>query len=265
MKQQQCIAKIVSNQSIHSDFFSMVVSCPEVATDCRPGQFVMFDTGENHVPYIKRPFAIADAQPDAGTLRFIYKVTGKGTRLMTQMPKGRTVSLIAPLGNGYTLPEAGSTVLLVAGGVGISSILSLLPLLVKLNCGCHVVIGARNQEGLLCLDEIEGMGVQLHISTEDGSVGYAGYPTAVVKRLLEENHFDASYICGPNPMMRSVAPEVVKAGVFCQVSLENRMGCGFGVCVGCSCKIWDPEKGVVHRRVCKDGPVFQAEEVVWDG
>lgn len=261
----QCTARVVTNVPLGDDFFSMTASCPEIAADCRPGQFAMVDTGANHVPYVKRPLAIAASDARTGTLRFIYRAVGTGTRLLSHMESRRAFTIVGPLGNGYAAPPAKSTVLLVAGGVGLSSLLSLLPLLQGLGCESHFVLGARNQGGLICLDELQALGAQVSVSTEDGSAGYHGFPTPVVQKLLAGQAFGMAYICGPEPMMRAVAGPVVAAGVPCQVSLERRMGCGIGVCVGCSCKLNDPERGLVQKRVCKDGPVFNAKEVVWNG
>jgi len=263
MSPKQCAAKVISNCSLNSEFYNMVLLCPEIAEACRPGQFVMVDTGLNHVPYLKRPLAIASAAE--GTIRLIFKSAGTGTRLLSKFEKGRSLTVIGPLGNGYTLPKAGASVLLAAGGAGISSILSLLQELKRLDCVSHVVFGARNKAGLLCVDELNAAGTRLHIATEDGSAGFAGFPTPLVQALLEKEPFDNAYLCGPTPMMRAVAPVVIAAGVPCQVSMERRMGCGFGVCVGCSCKLKGPDGEIFQRRVCKEGPVFQAEEVVWDG
>ena len=263
MERNQCTAQIISNRAINRDFYDMELSCPEIASAARPGQFIMVDTGSNHVPYIKRPFAIAGA--DRGAIRIIYKIAGSGTQILSGMPAKREITVIGPLGNGYAIPSHGKRILLVAGGAGLSSVMSLLPELKCRSCTCHLVIGARNADGVLLLKHFQDLGVNLHISTEDGSMGYAGFPTPVVQALLTEYSFDAAFVCGPKPMMRAVSQEILRAGVPCQVSLEQRMGCGFGVCVGCSCKILDPEKGIIQKRVCKEGPVFDAKEVVWDG
>lgn len=265
MSPKQCMARVISNDQLNGDFFSMSVSCPHIAAACRPGQFAMVNAGAKHVPYVNRPLAIASADGSNGILRFIYRAAGCGSRLFSHLRPLEELSILGPLGNGYAMPLEKSSVLLVAGGTGVSSIMSLLPELNRLGCESNLVFGARDSAGLLCLDELRALGALISVSTENGSLGYHGFPTPVVQKLLKEKTFDAAYVCGPEPMMRAISEEIVKAGVPCQVSLERRMGCGFGACVGCSCKIQDPEQGLIQKRVCKEGPVFNAKEVVWNG
>lgn len=265
MKPKQCRAKIIANENINNGFYNLVIQCPYIAENCTPGQFAMLDIGKNHVPYIRRPLAIAAIEREDGTVRFIYKLVGNGTHSLSEMERGSEFTIIGPLGNGYTVPPKDSRVLLVAGGIGITSIMCILQLLRELDCKTYLAMGSRDKNGLLCMEEVQNMCTELCVSTEDGTVGYHGMITPVVEELISKHKFDIAYMCGPESMMKFVSPVIFNAGIHCEVSMERRMGCGIGVCVGCSCKLNDPQKGLIQKRVCKEGPVFNAQEVVWNG
>jgi hypothetical protein len=180
-------------------------------------------------------------------------VVGKGTEIMTQLREGDTLDCLGPLGQAFTTADR---MLLVGGGVGIAPMLCIAD---RLQPGqeAHVILGFRNASESFWADLFKDSPVTVHITTDDGSLGTKGYPTSVMETLMKEEQFDAVLTCGPTPMMKGVAAVAQQMGVPCQVSLEERMGCGTGGCVGCACQ----GKSGTRYKVCKDGPVFPAEEV----
>lgn len=258
-------AVVLKNSNPLGDgFYELRMNCHDIADNAKPGQFIMVDTGANHVPYIKRPFAIATHDSDSGDFTIVIKIAGKGTKLLSEMEPNREITVVGPLGNGFDMPSKDEKVIMVAGGVGIAALMSILDELAG-SAKVDLVLGARDEKGLILRDRLREMGAELHISTEDGSVGYKGFPTPVVKDLIEKNKYDKAYVCGPEVMMKAVSEEIIKGDIPCEVSMERRMGCGIGVCVGCSCKLKAEDGSIIQKRVCKEGPVFKAEEVAWNG
>lgn len=211
----------------------------------RPGQFVEIAiTG----CYLRRPISVCDIEGDTMTL--IYKTVGQGTALMAQMKPGETLDILTGLGNGYDLSQAEEEVLLVGGGVGVPPLVYAAKELLRAGKKVHVVMGFNSRSEVFAEKELKAMGCQVDIYTMDGSYGTRG----VVTDLLGTNE-PFYYACGPLPMLKAL---VGKVGTKGQVSMEERMGCGVGICVGCSI---ETKNGI--KRVCKEGPVFNADELIW--
>lgn len=210
----------------------------------QPGTFVNIS-----IPgfYLRRPFAIADAQDE--TLTLYYKVVGNGTKTMTELPIGCEVDILSPLGNGFS--DCGDAPLLVGGGAGVGPIYAQAKYLSQLGRRVTVALGFRAQADCYLIDEFQALGCELLLATEDGSLGAKGFVT----NLLQDAHADYFYTCGPTPMMQAVCRTLTISG---EVSLEERMACGFGACVGCAV---ETKQGM--KRVCKDGPVFNREVLGW--
>ena len=211
----------------------------------RPGQFV-----EIAVPrcYLRRPISVCDIEGE--TLTLIYKVVGKGTALMAQMQQGEQLDILTCLGNGYDLKKAGNEVLLVGGGVGVPPLVYAAKEMLQMGKQVRVVMGFNSRSEVFAEQELKAMGCKVDVCTMDGSYGTKG----VVTDLLDV-HEPFYYACGPLPMLTAL---VKKIGMKGQVSMEERMGCGVGICVGCSI---ETKNGI--KRVCKEGPVFDAEELIW--
>jgi dihydroorotate dehydrogenase electron transfer subunit len=217
-----------------------------------PGQFINIKL-DGH--FLRRPISICDARKDGITI--IYKVLGHGTEEMTHFAEGKTLDVLTGLGNGYDIDDAGEKPLLIGGGVGIP------PLYLATRCMKHrptVILGFNSAEEIYYVDEFEALGARVIVATADGSRGVKGFVTDAFRQLTADGEtFTHFYTCGPEPMLRAVFEEVYeKAGVSGQMSFEERMGCGFGACMGCSMKTANGNK-----RVCKDGPVFRTEEILW--
>ena len=234
---------IVSNEAIAARTYRMVLKGD--TKGIRPGQFV-----EIAVPgcYLRRPISVCDIEGEALTL--IYKVVGKGTALMAQMQQGEQLDILTCLGNGYDLNKAGNEVLLVGGGVGVPPLVYAAKELLQMGKQVRVVMGFNSRSEVFAEQELKAMGCRVDVCTMDGSYGTKG----VVTDLLDV-HDSFYYACGPLPMLKAL---VGKIGTKGQVSMEERMGCGVGICVGCSI---ETKNGI--KRVFKEGPVFDAEELIW--
>lgn len=244
---------------------------PEIAAESMPGQFVNVAVSRTSDPLLRRPFSVHAVYPEEGLYSLLYVLVGRGTALMRRIPAGETVSVVGPLGTSFDLgdsPEAEHVV--VAGGCGAAPLHFLCDALcAKWDCDrVSVLAGAQTRDAVLCEAEFRAHGVDVGISTDDGSYGRKGLVTETLRDHLRSRRSDAPvrvYSCGPHAMLREVARISREAGVAkCQVSLENNMACGLGVCMGCVQKIRTADDAWRHERVCADGPVFDAEEVIWD-
>lgn len=235
--------------------FDMTLEAGEMARAARPGQFVHIRCGEGLL--LRRPISICDAQGDL--LRVVFEVRGEGTRWLSQRKTGETLDVLGPLGNGFS--PAGKDILLVGGGIGVPPMLGCARAYEAQGALVHAVLGFRDREHLLLAEEMKAYCEAVVVTTDDGSFGIHGYVDGQVRALLEQGTPVSDILaCGPKPMLRSVYRAATEFGVPCQVSMEERMGCGVGACLVCACEMQDG----VKKHVCKDGPVFRAEEVKWD-
>lgn len=241
---------------------------PEVVRKAKPGQFVHLLCSErgSSDPLLRRPLSIHNIRRESDEVVLLYEVRGRGTDLLSRKTPGEEVDLLGPLGNGFDLPvSSDAKALVVGGGMGVAPLVFLAEELVRV-VGCENVavhVGFRNESALICRSDFELMEASVQAATEDGSYGITGYVTALVAEYLEA--FDPRnpptiYACGPIPMLRAVAKIAGERGVACRVSLEARMACGIGACMGCAVKVKPDE----YVRVCKEGPVFNADEVIWE-
>lgn len=255
-------AKITENTPINKDHNLLVLSPDNIQQHPLPGQFYMIGTDFSYDPLLKRPFSIfrEASSAEGGELQFLYRIKGKGTERMKEMKKGDTVNLLGPLGNGYPMPGKNLTPVLVAGGIGIAS---LFPLAEKLSGNVHLFYGARTKNELLMLNELKGLvKKELIISADDGSEGTKGTVVDALDNFFTRHASRIThhvlYACGPSPMLEAVSKFAAEKGIKCYISMEENMACGVGACLGCTVKT---KKG--YKRVCKEGPVFSAEEIVW--
>lgn len=252
----QVRSEIVSNEPLTGQVWRMQLRGEK--TDFRPGQFV-----EIQLPsfFLRRPISVCDAETIAKDgqkmtlLTLVYKVVGGGTKEMSQLPVGTGLDVLAPLGNGYDLSRAGEHPLLIGGGVGIPPLYLLARQLRAAGKNVQVVLGFNTASEAFYIREFEALGCTVYVTTADGSLGTKGFVTDVIPRILEQKDgYPYYYACGPLPMLRSV---VRLLGTNGEISMEERMGCGFGVCMGCSIQTASGAK-----RVCTEGPVFKAGELL---
>ena len=250
MKQE--IFKILTNQQLAKDVYRM----PLTGDTCgiRPGQFVNIKLDGL---YLRRPISVCDCVGCVLTL--IYKVVGKGTELMSKMTQCEELDVLTGLGNGYDLTKSGETPLLIGGGVGVPPLYMLCRKLAEEGRHPTVVLGFNKAEEVFYPNEFAALGAEVKVATVDGSVGVKGFVTDAIAALADEGKkFSYFYTCGPEPMLKAVYNSPVLDGVEGEFSFEERMGCGFGACMGCSCKTVTG-----YKRICKDGPVLEKKEILW--
>ncbi len=251
-------AVVLSQERIAEDIYSMWIKT-DAASEAKPGQFISMYTNDG-AKLLPRPISICEIDKSEGSLRVVYRVTGKntGTEEFSRMKAGDIIPVIGPLGNGFPYEKAeGKRVFLMGGGIGVPPILELAK---QMNCEKkQIIMGYRNAETFL-RDKFEQNG-EVYISTEDGSVGTKGN----VMDAIRENGLNADmiYACGPTPMLRAIKEYAEANGIECYISLEERMACGIGACLACVCqtKEKDHHSNVNNKRICKDGPVFLSTEV----
>ena len=243
---ENVILKIVSNRQVGKDVFEMILE-GDLSSIKNPGEFVELKLDGY---YLRRPISVCDY--DDKTVTIIYKVVGKGTEKMSSYEKGVELDILTGLGNGFDINLAGDRPLLIGGGVGCPPMYNLCKKLIEENKKPIVVLGFNSKEDVFYEEEFKKLGADVYISTADGSYGTKGFVTDIIKDLEDYTFY---YACGPIPMLKAIYDTANLTG---ELSFEERMGCGFGACMGCSCKT---KYG--NKIICKDGPVLKKEEIIW--
>jgi dihydroorotate dehydrogenase electron transfer subunit len=251
----------------------MSIASPWHGAIPRAGQFVHIRCGNAFDPLLRRAFSIASYNEKAGSLDIIYRIQGKGTSLLAQLARGDAIDIIGPLGKPFDISDAVSApIWMVGGGVGVPPLAMLAQqqaCVQSLAPTRKAFVGGRSEKDLLCLEDLELYGFDIYTATEDGSAGHAGYVTKVLEWHLQQNRKlettkPSVYSCGPTPMLRAVARICADFDVRCQISLEESMPCGMGVCNGCVVETVNAgDEYGRYRRICVDGPVMRAEEIAW--
>ncbi len=252
-------AEIKSNDNLGTGLFSMRVISSAIARNWLPGQFVhvLPPVDSRRPPMLRRPFSILDSKNDE--FEFIYRVTGEGTSILSQMKSGDMLDVIGPLGNGFNnIPDSPGKHILIGGGVGAPPMIALARLLFDRKFDVEFYQGAKNSNDLILNSEMEASDIKYHVTTEDGSIGTKGIVVDILPETSDK--IAAVYACGPIGMMKAVNQWRGKAGFPYFVSIENKMACGVGVCLGCSVPTIDGK----YIRTCVDGPVFNADILDWD-
>jgi dihydroorotate dehydrogenase electron transfer subunit len=254
-------ATILYHKSAGRGYYRIVFKAPALASAALPGQFVMLRVSENMDPLLARPFSIS-AVPSRSSIEILYRVAGRGTALLTGMEAGHALSLLGPLGKGFPLPDKSTTLVLVAGGSGFPPLHFLSQ---RAGCRSHLFLGSRDKECLPppgILKNFRETCARVHIATEDGSAGTTGMTTDILNDFLlrmETKTRIVLYACGPHAMLAAVSRIAAEHAIPCFVSMEERMACGLGACMGCSI----PMKAGGYKRACKEGPVFDSREIEW--
>lgn len=240
------------------DAIYMTLECGDmVRTSLKgPGQFVHVKCGECLL--LRRPISVCTCQAgDPDTVTIVFEVRGEGTQWLANRPVGHSLDVLGLAGNGFTMKSEGRY-LLVGGGIGIPPMLGCAE---YTRGNSTAILGGRSQDKIILADRFEKECAKVLVATDDGSMGHHGFVDALVRQELSENqNYDAVLACGPKPMLRNVAKVAQEFGIPCQVSMEERMGCGVGACLVCACDMADGSR----KHVCKNGPVFDAKEVNWD-
>ena len=223
--------------------------------DIVPGQFVQVRVDGSPSTYLRRPISIHDVELKQNEITLLVQQVGEGTRHLAAAELGDILNMVLPLGNGFSFPEKGEMCLLVGGGIGIAPLYYFAKMLNEKGIRPTLLLGGKSQLDLLRLDDYQRLG-ETFVTTEDGSLGEKGFVT--MHSVWKKQNFDKIYVCGPKPMMKAVAKQAAEKGVWCEVSLENLMACGLGACLCC---VEKTVRGNVC--VCKEGPVFDINELTW--
>lgn len=252
------MASILKNSLLIDNIYEMIISAKEIANEAKAGQFVQLYTGQSDM-LLPRPISICEIDRNQGTLRLIYQNVGKGTAFFSNLKVDDEIKVMGPLGNGFTIDNGTyANHVVVGGGIGVPPLLQLAK---ELKGNVSVFIGARSNP--ILVKEFEELGAKVYVATDDGSVGFKGNAVELVKSISPD--MDVIYSCGPKIMLKFVAKLAQEHNIKSQVSMEERMACGIGACVGCAIKIKNTNDGNwTHLKVCKDGPVFFGDEVIWD-
>jgi dihydroorotate dehydrogenase electron transfer subunit len=277
------IVAVTENRPLTGGHFLLKVHSPRQAAATRPGQFAMIRILGRDDILLRRPMSIYDVKPGNSqgrkkraskspqALKFLYKVVGRGTQLMAKLKRGDHVGLLAPLGHGFFAEEylrqaeAADEVLHVAGGIGIAALLLPAKELAKRGLRQRLFFGGRTKADLVAVGDFKSLVRGMALATEDGSRGHQGFVTRPLEEYLERrgNRKFLLMVCGPWAMLEASVALARRYGHPCLVSMENRMGCGLGVCLGCSIRVEGTGHGS-YQRVCTEGPVFWAEKVIWE-
>jgi dihydroorotate dehydrogenase electron transfer subunit len=261
---------ILAHEQLAEFEFELTLQGPQIARDARPGQFLQILYDQTYNPFTRRPFSVYRVDPGAGTFSIVYLARGVFTQGLRNKRPGQNLSVVGPLGKWFTPAETPDAVhVLVGGGVGAPPLYFLAETLARDEAArprVQVINGARSRELLVGIAEFDALGVAMHYTTDDGSHGRKGLVTdALVDLLAEAGGPVQVYTCGPTPMLRAVGALCLERGIPCQVSVETMMPCGLGVCMGCVVKIKDDsEAGFSNLRSCYEGPVFNADEIIWE-
>ncbi|MCU0650751.1 MAG: dihydroorotate dehydrogenase electron transfer subunit [Candidatus Omnitrophica bacterium] len=270
MRRLHKIAKIISNKRIGPCYYKLELGAPEIARLARPGNFIMVKitraakeglTG----PLLRRPLSVHKVAGKAsGRVELLYEAVGAGTKILSQKKAGEELDLLGPLGSGFDIDASArlSGALLVCGGIGAAPLVFLAQKLAQQlkGRGATVLIGARTKSQILCVSDFKKLGLDVKIATDDGTAGFHGRVTGLLDKILSAgtNKIEMLYGCGPAPMLKAMSEISRKSGVPAQVSLESHMACGIGACLGCVVRTRNG-----YKRVCKEGPVFLANELLW--
>jgi len=254
-------ARIILHQPAAGGYRRIVFEASEIADQTRPGQFVHLRVPTLPDTALRRPFSICLASE--GTIHILYKEVGIGTAALAALPEGTTVSLIGPLGNGFPVPAADALPLLVGGGYGVAPLLFLATSLKRPGI---LFVGGRTAADILLTDEFTALGWEVQIATEDGSRGTTGLVTTALDTWLDQHGQQPAewFACGPDGLLRAVGDRAIAHNCRAWLSLDKHMGCGIGACLACVQRLQRPDGSQYLGRVCRDGPIFEAREIVWE-
>ena len=251
---------VVSNEPVADGLVRIVLRAPELAAALAPGQFVNVHVPGDASQILRIPLSFSHADAASGTVEIVYAVVGDGTRRLSEMAAGEASTAVGPCGSPWPAVGGAGRAGVVAGGVGITPIVAGARMLAASGVAFDAVVGAQTSGRLWGADALEGLGAgTVAVTTDDGTAGRRGFTTDALADLLAAGDYDVVYACGPEVMMAGVARLCREAGVACRVSMERMMCCGFGACGTCNVAMADG----TYKSCCKDGPVFDAEEVAW--
>ena len=262
--------KIFSSKKVALNIYLMRLKAPEIAQEALPGQFIHIKCNVDSYPLLRRPISIHRTDKEKGEIYILFQVVGEGTKLLAQRKVGDNLDILGPLGNGFNIYPESKKIMIIGGGIGVAPLLALCEESIRKGKEVRVLIGALKKEWVIGEENFRKLGAKVDVVTNDGSYRYNGLFTDLLESIIKEGWLaDQIFACGPKLKLKKVVEVSLDAHIDCQVSLEERMACGIGACLGCVCKIKtrDKKEGKIKyefKRVCVDGPVFRGSEVVWD-
>lgn len=259
---KQIFAKLVNKEQLANDIFKFSVKAEEIAKISKPGNFIEIRVSDQVEPFLRRPISIYNLDKEEGILEFIFQVKGKGTKILSKKKIGDDIDIIGPLGFGTFKFEGNKKIAIIGGGIGVFPLQELAKQAKKINIEVDTYLGFRNKEYVVLEKEFEKVSDKLVITTDDGSYGEKGFAINFLEKELNSKNYDCIYGCGPLPMLKAIQKLSVDKNIECQISLEEKMACGLGVCLGCAVKTAKSSKeNPEYWHVCKGGPVFNARDV----
>lgn len=255
-------AKLLEKEELKPGIFKFSVQADEIVNTARPGNFIEIRVNDDIEPFLRRPISIYNMDKEKGILEFIFQVKGKGTTILAKRNKGELIDIVGPLGFGPFKYSNFENLGIIGGGIGVFPLYELAKSAKNENKNVNTYLGFRNKDLVVLENEFKQVSNQLTITTDDGSYSQKGFAIDFLKKDIEAGKIDSIYACGPLPMLRAVRELALEKNIPCQISLEERMACGLGVCLGCAVKTAKSSKEAPeYWHVCKAGPVFQAKDV----
>jgi len=265
------IGEVSINEEIQIDYYLMKIKLPSSFTEPLPGQFVMIRIAGLNDPFLSRPISIYSYTRGKSNcvIELLYRVVGKGTQILAGLIKGSQVEISGPLGGSYSIDHQKKNIVFIAGGIGIAPLSRLAEYLCKK--ACHdpetmtFYLGAQSAEAIVGLDRLRKLCYNITVCTDDGSVGQKSLVTKAFQKEIKKYPTSDTviYACGPKAMVKSLS-KILSGKYVCEVSLEERMACGVGACVGCAVAVKDEQGNQAYKRVCADGPVFDLQKIIWE-
>ena len=259
---KQVFAELIKKEKLLEGLYKFSVDAKEIVELANPGNFIEIRINENSDPFLRRPISIYNLDKENGVLEFIFQVKGKGTELLAKKKEGDKIDIIGPLGNGTFKFEEYKNIAVIGGGIGIFPLYELSKQAKNAGKKVYTYLGFRNKDLVTLEKEFEDVSTILTITTDDGSYKNSGFAINYLKNDLEKNNIDCIYACGPLPMLKAVKKLAEEKEIPCQISLEEKMGCGMGVCLGCAVRTaTSTDDNPQYLHVCKAGPVFNCKMV----
>ncbi len=254
--------KLIKKEQLKDDIFKFSVEAKEIANLAKPGQFLEIRVIDNITPLLRRPISIYNVEKETGIVEFIFQVKGKGTELLSKREIGEKIDIVGPLGNGIFKYKEYKNIAIIGGGIGVFPLYELAKNAKKEEKNVRTYLGFRNKDYVLLENEFKSVSNEVIITTDDGSYANNGFAINYLEKDIEKENIDCIFACGPMPMLKAVKKLGFEKGIPCQISLEEKMACGLGVCLGCAVKTSDSTKeDPKYVHVCKAGPVFDANIV----
>ncbi len=255
-------AKIIDKVELIPGIFKMAVNAHKLVERAKPGHFVEIRVNDDIEPFLRRPISIHNLERNSGKLEFIFQVKGKGTQILSKKNIGDVIDIIGPLGYGTFDYSKYENLGIIGGGIGVFPLYELAKEAKYAGKNINTYLGFRSKDFVVLEEEFKNVSNNLELTTDDGSYSQKGFAINLLKRDIEKNKIDSIYACGPLPMLKAVKQLAEEKNIPCQISLEERMGCGLGVCLGCAVKTAkSPKDAPEYVHVCKAGPVFDATYV----